>query len=136
MARQARPRYRFCPLTAITEDDHEQEDPDETFRFWGFAIHVGGDCAVAGLLQTHGSSISGQGGSALCAGRAESAVGVAACGGGTNSASHVASLSTTTSVAISRGTGGGSTTTTPTGGNPTELLDETGRLLGDRIGHS
>ena len=54
---------------------------------------------------------------------ATAAVGVAACGGGTNGAPRVASLSTTTTVGTSRGSGG-STTTTPTGGNPTQLLDE------------
>ena len=54
---------------------------------------------------------------------AAAAIGLAACGG--SSSPHVASLPTTTTLGTSGATSGsGSSTTTPTAGNPTQLLNE------------
>lgn len=60
------------------------------------------------------------GGLAIAA--AATALGLAACGGGSPSASHVARLGTSTTTG--GGHAGGSATTAPKGGNATQLMDE------------
>jgi len=55
---------------------------------------------------------------------AAAALGLAACGGGSPDAPHVASVGTTTTTAGGGGQANKSTTTAPKGGNATQLMDE------------